>query len=79
VESPPEDTRARIRGEVVRRLSRAGTKYAADWIRIHDLEHHRELDLADPFETEERWRDIPAMATPLQRASGSGDLTFPAE
>jgi Pup-ligase protein len=59
VESPPQDTRARIRGEVVRRLSGAGTKYAADWIRICDLDHRRELDLANPFETEEQWREMP--------------------
>jgi proteasome accessory factor A len=60
VTSPPPDTRARIRGDVVQRLSRAGTKYAADWIKICDLDHRRELDLANPFETQEEWREMPA-------------------
>jgi proteasome accessory factor A len=64
VASPPQDTRARIRGEVVRRLSRAGTKYAADWIRICDLDHRRELDLANPFETDEQWREMPGPVFP---------------
>jgi proteasome accessory factor A len=58
VTSPPQDTRARIRGEVVQRLSRAGIKYAADWIRICDLDQRRELDLANPFETQEQWREM---------------------
>jgi proteasome accessory factor A len=54
---PPQDTRARIRGDVVRRLSEAGTPYGAEWTCVYDRGHHRELDLTNPFETEERWRN----------------------
>jgi hypothetical protein len=79
VESPPQDTRARIRGQVVRRLSRAGTRYAADWVTIRDLDHRRALDLADPFETEEQWRDMSDVATASHSPSVSGDPASPAE
>jgi hypothetical protein len=52
----PQDTRARIRGDVVRRLSQARTPYHAHWTGIYDRHRGLELDLRDPFETEERWR-----------------------
>lgn len=57
--NPPTDTRARIRGDVVRRLSAAGISYGAEWTRIYDRDRRRELDLMNPFETEERWHDAP--------------------
>lgn len=62
---PPQDTRARIRGDVVRRLSEAGIPYGAEWTRVYDSGHHRELDLMNPFESEERWRDVPHAHDPL--------------
>jgi hypothetical protein len=52
---PPQDTRAKIRGTVVRRLSDAGTPYGAEWTSVLDSSTRRTLDLHDPFETEERW------------------------
>jgi hypothetical protein len=55
---PPQDTRARLRGEVVQRLTRAGTRYSAEWTGIYDIGHRRQLDLRNPFETEERWTDV---------------------
>ena len=49
---------ARIRGEVVRRLSDAGILYGAEWTSVHVYdEQQRMFDLRDPFETEERWID----------------------
>lgn len=54
---PPQDTRARIRGDVVRRLSEAGIPYGAEWTGVYDKGHNRALDLMNPFETEERWQD----------------------
>ncbi len=53
----PTDTRAHVRGLVVRRLSKAGTRYGAEWTAVYDYDHQRELDLGDPFELEEKWRD----------------------
>lgn len=53
----PTDTRAHVRGAVVRRLSQARTRYGAEWTGVYDYDHQRELDLGDPFELEERWRD----------------------
>jgi hypothetical protein len=53
--TPPQDTRARIRGEVVRRLSDAGVPYGAEWTSINDWARKLRLDLHDPFEREERW------------------------
>jgi proteasome accessory factor A len=56
--NPPQDTRARIRGEVVRRLSDAGVVYRAEWTHICDFDRKRQLDLTDPFEAEERWEGM---------------------
>ena len=55
VTHPPQDTRARIRGDVVRRLSDAGVPYGAEWTAVYDVARHAALDLHNPFETEERW------------------------
>jgi hypothetical protein len=61
LERPPEDTRAGVRGRVVGRLSDAGTRHTADWMRVSDLDNRMELDLSDPFETEERWHEAPRL------------------
>lgn len=61
---PPQDTRASIRGAVVRRLSDAGTPYGAEWTSVYDCERRLALDLRDPFETEERWCDTWEGSTP---------------
>ena len=55
---PPQDTRAKIRGEVVQRLSNAGVPYGAEWTAIFDNSKGLVLDLHNPFETEERWRPV---------------------
>jgi hypothetical protein len=60
VNNPPADTRARIRGRVVQQLSEQGIRYGAEWTGIYDKDGRRELDLRNPFESEERWRALPA-------------------
>ena len=57
VTQPPQDTRARVRGNVVRRLSEEGAPYGAEWVSVYDGKRSRVLDLSNPFETEERWRE----------------------
>lgn len=52
--NPPAIGRARIRGEVIKRLAGAG-RYRADWQGVIDMTTKRVLDLSEPFETEERW------------------------
>jgi proteasome accessory factor A len=52
---PPEIGRARLRGEVVRRMAKEKARCQCDWQGIADLKAMRVLDLSDPFETEERW------------------------
>jgi hypothetical protein len=64
VANPPTDTRARIRGRVVQQLSEQGVRYGAEWTGVFDKDGRRELDLRDPFEAEERWRDLPPPAEP---------------
>ena len=61
LDAPPHGTRATVRGDVVRRLTESRTRYCADWMRVVDMDHRRELDLSDPFEAEERWRSLNAV------------------
>jgi len=56
---PPDIGRARIRGEVIKRLASQNGLYSCDWKGIANLETRRVLDLSDPFETELRWLDVP--------------------
>jgi len=53
---PPAEGRARLRGEVIRRLS-GKPRVRCDWQRVWDGAGRRVLDLSDPFATEERWED----------------------
>lgn len=55
MDTPPQGTRATVRGEVVRRLTAEGTRYRAEWTQVVDIDRGRVLDLGDPFEAEERW------------------------
>jgi len=54
---PPAVGRARIRGEVIRRL--AGTdKAQCDWANVVNFDDGKALDLSDPFATEEVWEPL---------------------
>ena len=56
-ENPPASGRARLRGESIKRLGGRDRPYFCDWTWIHDLRASRFLDLSDPWQTEERWRE----------------------
>jgi proteasome accessory factor A len=54
VTSPPENTRALGRGQIVSQLiERPGTRYVIDWDAVY-IERNRQLDLKNPFNTYER-------------------------
>jgi hypothetical protein len=55
ISNPPAGSRARIRGEAVRRLAGSSSRLRCNWWGIYDLEGRRLLDLSDPFVTEEKW------------------------
>jgi pup-ligase protein len=77
---PPASGRARVRGEVIRRLSGI-PDVRCDWQRIVQYgKERRVLDLNDPFSKEEVWRplesgDLDAMRMPPEMA-GILDLDF---
>ena len=54
---PPREGRARIRGEVIRRLA-GKSRARCDWQRIWDGGEKQSLDLTDPYATEERWEKV---------------------
>ncbi|MFQ5654371.1 MAG: proteasome accessory factor PafA2 family protein [Planctomycetota bacterium] len=58
---PPPTSRARLRGETIRRLRRQRKKAESycDWRCVWDLKRKKRLDLSDPFATEERWSPMP--------------------
>jgi hypothetical protein len=53
---PPQGTRARVRGEFIRRVWGKQKEYFASWETICERSRRRGMDLSDPFETEERWK-----------------------
>jgi hypothetical protein len=58
VNEPPARGRARLRGEFVRSHGKGNGHYFCDWQGVWDYRKRRVLDLSDPFETEERWREF---------------------
>ncbi len=58
VDAPPTLGRARLRGEFVRSHGKGNGHYYCDWQGVWDYRKRRVLDLSNPFETEERWRDF---------------------
>lgn len=71
---PPQAGRARLRGEFVRRHARRRGRYYADWKRVLDYGRKRILDLSNPLETEERWRDWTAVEAKCYRSPELMDL-----
>jgi proteasome accessory factor A len=59
IANPPAVGRARVRGECIRRFAGNNDRYVCDWQEVCDRQARRVLDLSDPFETEERWQDLP--------------------
>jgi len=56
VMNPPDVPRARLRGELVRKLSGSDGRYACDWDGVWDEESGRWVDLGDPFTVAEEWK-----------------------
>lgn len=54
----PPDTRARLRGQWVRRLAKHRKRYLSSWESIQG--ENRRLDLSDPFATAAEWLPFPA-------------------
>jgi hypothetical protein len=59
MQNPPAVGRARLRGQMIRRLAEQRSTYQCDWASVLDLRTNRIMDMSDPFATEERWRDAP--------------------
>ena len=57
VTQPPSAGRARLRGQLVRRLAGETSRYRCDWNRVWDAKENLIAELSDPFEEEERWRE----------------------
>jgi hypothetical protein len=55
---PPDFGRAKLRGEVIRRVAHVRDRFSADWKGVFDLDSWVMLDLNDPFASEEHWRNI---------------------
>ncbi len=53
---PPAVGRARLRGQVIRRVQGNREAFAAGWDFVRDESTGAVLDLSNPWETEERWR-----------------------
>lgn len=70
--NPPATGRAAIRGAVIRRHSGQNGRYAAEWEGVWNLQSNEELNLADPFCTEEKWR-VPIRT---RRAEPSAESLF---
>ncbi len=54
---PPADSRAAVRGRLIRRLSREPSRYQCNWNGIWDIQQNRVADFREPFQSEETWRD----------------------
>jgi proteasome accessory factor A len=60
MEFPPSSGRARLRGEVVRRLA-GHPRCRCSWERVWTAD--KVMDISDPFESREKWSPIPREAT----------------
>jgi hypothetical protein len=58
IANPPSRGRAQLRGELVRRYTGRKSRYRCDWRGVYDYRRKRVVDLSNPFETKERWRDF---------------------
>jgi hypothetical protein len=79
IEHPPEHGRAHVRGDAIRRLAGDAQDCVCDWTCITNRQTGRSLDLADPFEQEERWRPSGERRTdPVTESQASTETTPPA-
>jgi proteasome accessory factor A len=61
VYNPPATGRASLRGAAIKRVARDKQGcWSCNWSQLYSRKHARILDLSDPFQKEEIWRDWPA-------------------
>lgn len=58
ITQPPASGRARLRGQIIRRLAAQRQNYECDWQGVWNRETKSVLDLSDPFASEERWHGL---------------------
>jgi proteasome accessory factor A len=76
--SPPPYGRALRRGEAIARLAGQDGRYVCNWQGIWDQQESRYLDLSNPFETEERWREAKEDSDVMAALSDLGPPFFTA-
>lgn len=74
MENPPTIGRAKLRGEVIKRVLPNRAAFAGSWQSIVSHADHTALDLSNPFETEERWNRVEKQA---DRRPPARPLEFP--
>ncbi|HEV7403707.1 MAG TPA: proteasome accessory factor PafA2 family protein [Chthoniobacteraceae bacterium] len=67
-EEPPADTRAQLRGALVRELGAPAARgqLQVNWSRITDTGRGRRVEMADPFATRMRWKNLPPPVKPAE-------------
>jgi hypothetical protein len=61
VRNPPATGRARLRGQVVKRVAKDWQgEWCCTWRHVRSQRYGRVLDLSDPFARQELWQDVPA-------------------
>lgn len=59
LKSPPRTSRARLRGKCVKRFAERRHSALCDWDKVFDLDNRRILDLSNPLEQKEHWKELP--------------------
>ena len=77
MENPPATGRARLRGNVIKRVQANRKVFGGAWPYIVNYDEKTALDLSNPFETEERWDTLEKCADLFIRGElPLGDLRF---
>jgi hypothetical protein len=72
--SPPAGSRARLRGDAIRRLAGKNDVFCT-WEGIFDKTAGKALDLRNPWQAKERWKPLEEFAS-ANDASSQTDLEF---
>jgi hypothetical protein len=62
--NPPATGRARVRGQCIQRLAGRNGRLHCYWSHIQDSKNKQQLDLSDPFASEEKWvaQPVPSLS-----------------
>lgn len=74
IDEPPDEGRAHVRGEVIRRAVRDGTELGCTWSSVVNRSMCLRLDLSDPFTMREEWDEVkppPPRTAPVVAASAN--------